>query len=294
MAARESTPIAPYTLGSPSAPLIAIPVAGGRQPTKDGDIALKSTLDLSPSSLQAAVCGLSSDELAVVMPKESAIASIDRSESWAYEMRWQAQPILDFLYLGPTAAVKDIDFMRNSQITLLVIIRDSRMKNTKAQVAERISSDLGIQIRYAYVDGTQALIHDIPSLIEDINQHILSVYNSTNGSRRGKALITCETGNGRSAAVAAAYLMQLYGRDVITVVQFMILQRFCVNFDEDIKQMLTTWAGLLKAKASGLSHDLPNRAKRRRDDDIIDQEMEEDGQRFTGRENFAPFIDNNM
>ncbi|CEJ82221.1 hypothetical protein VHEMI02298 [[Torrubiella] hemipterigena] len=294
MAARESTPIAPYTLGSPSAPLIAIPVAGGRQPTKDGDIALKSTLDLSPSSLQAAVCGLSSDELAVVMPKESATASTDRSESWAYEMRWQAQPILDFLYLGPTAAVKDVDFMRNSQITLLVIIRDSRMRNTKAQVAERISSELGFQIRYAYVDGTQALIHDIPSLIEDINRHILSVYNSTNGSCRGKVLITCETGNGRSAAVAAAYLMQLYGRDVVTVVQFMILQRFCVNFDEDIKQMLTTWAGLLKAKASGLSHDLPNRAKRRRDDDVIDQEMEEDGQRFTGRENFAPFIDNEI
>lgn len=294
MDARESTPVAPYTLGSPSAPLISIPVAGGRQLTKDGDIAPRSTFCLSPSPIQAAVCGLSPEDLETVMPRQSATASTDMSESWEYERRWKAQPILDCLYLGPTAAVKDLDFMRNSQITLVVIIRDSRMKNTKAQVAERISGELGFKIRYAYVDGTQALIHDIPSLIDDINQHILSVHRSTDGARRGAVLISCESGNGRSAAVAAAYLMQLYGQDVISVVQFIILQRFCVNFDEDIKQMLTTWAELLKARISALSCDLPSRVKRRRDDDITDQEMEEDGQRFTGRENFVPFIDHGM
>ncbi|KAJ2902057.1 hypothetical protein MKZ38_001093 [Zalerion maritima] len=66
--------------------------------------------------------------------------------------------------------------------------------------------------------------------------------------RRGKILVFCETGNDRSAAVVAAYIMGIFRVEMVTAVQYVQSARFCSCFDEETKQMLSTYQGLLDAR----------------------------------------------
>ena len=131
-------------------------------------------------------------------------------------------------------------------------------------------------------------------------------------------LVVCETGNDRSAAVVAAYLMAMYGLDTVQAVQFMQLKRFCVALGDDFKFQLQAYGDILRARGDvgatgghhyqlgqgqpggGLSSGAVTggNVKRR-----IDQTMEEagekgedgmamemDDERYACR-NFAPFVD---
>ena len=47
---------------------------------------------------------------------------------WQYEQRHQAQQILPFLYLGPVAAARDVDFLQRSGITMVVAVRNTLVR----------------------------------------------------------------------------------------------------------------------------------------------------------------------
>ena len=118
---------------------------------------------------------------------------------------------------------------------------------------------------------------------------------------RGKVLITCETGNDRSAALAAAYIMAVFGKDMITAVQFISIQRFCCTFDEDIKRKLQSWEDILRARSQVASHaTTPQNAmhtKRHIEDCSNEEDVDVrdsftlDHDRFEGRGAFVPFVD---
>lgn len=288
----ETAPTSSYTLGTPAAPYITIPVAGIRQvsaslangsPPKSGPMRL--TLNDSIPS----VSDLSPDELEMLLPDGSALARGEMAESWTYEMRWQAQPILDFLYLGPASVAKDMNFLRDKHISLVILVRDARMNGSKSDPVERAATELGHSVGYIHVSGMQSLIADLPALIKEMNTHMVSVFRDTNGAKSGNILICCESGAGRSAAVTAAYLMQLFSRDMVSVLQFVLAQRFCCNFDEDMKQMLKTWEEILRAKAETMEQrGWTGATKRARPDD---RSIFDDSARFEGRQAFTPFVD---
>lgn len=287
----ETAPTSSYTLGTPAAPYITIPVAGIRQTsaTHTNGASKPGPMRLTLNDSIPSVSDLSPDELEMLLPDGSAVAKGNMADSWTYEMRWQAQLILDFLYLGPASVAKDINFLRDKHISLVILVRDARMNGSKSDPVERAAAELGHRVGYVHVSGMQSLIADLPALTREMNTHMISVFRDSNGAKSGNILVCCESGAGRSAAVTAAYLMQLFSRDMVSVVQFVLAQRFCCIFDEDMKQMLKTWEEILRAKAETMEQTgWTGATKRARPDD---RSIFDDAARFEGRQAFTPFVD---
>lgn len=76
------------------------------------------------------------------------LAPTDVDVHWRYDERWRAQPILDHVFLGPSAAARDVKFLRRANITLLLGIRDQRLARAQAlgAAAERAAA----QVREVY------------------------------------------------------------------------------------------------------------------------------------------------
>jgi serine/threonine/tyrosine-interacting protein len=151
-----------------------------------------------------------------------------------------------------------------------------------------------------------------------------SVTINQNTFQRGKVLVFCESGNERSACVVVAYIMAIYGMGIIQAVQFVQSQRFCVALDDALKGILWSWHDILQAKRDvreaqtqmqsascnvndwlqvpvpgGKVNFVSVRKKSKRQiEETVDDEMEVEGSggldrdRFDGRRNFAPFLDN--
>lgn len=140
--------------------------------------------------------------------------------------------------------------------------------------------------------------------------------------RRGKVLVFCESGNNRSAAVVAAYIMTVFGVNIVRAVQFVNRQRFCTSFDEDTKFWLRAYQDILEARRAIAKHhrqvaatpgpqplrDTPSkRSIQDTYDETSDAEMGDSGpdsgpavsnkdsshdrERYIDREFFVPFID---
>ncbi|PSR92180.1 protein-tyrosine phosphatase-like protein [Coniella lustricola] len=242
------------------------------------------------------------------------------SHNWVYEDRRKAQRVLDFLYLGPMAAVRDREWLLNEGITMLLVARDGSMVQAGVLLVPRAAKELGIETRYVDVGSRHDLVGMMDNAVGLINAHMLSfdatqvveqqlehslkaeIGHST--LRRGKVLVFDETGNERSAALVAAYLMAMYGRSMVEAVQFVSTQRFCTNFDEETKYRLQTYGDLLQAKrmtAMARSQDASAKLVKRRIDDTMDEDdnMENtadsfDMARYEDRAPFVPFMEGDM
>ena len=113
----------------------------------------------------------------------------------------------------------------------------------------------------------------------------------------GKVLVFCESGNERSAAFVVAFIMNIYGLELIPAIQYVQSQRFCVAFDDDLKFMLNSYQEILKAQRSlGDAPAAPQPKPKRRRDEIEDEDGDvdmlgqgDDEARFGGRTAFVPF-----
>jgi serine/threonine/tyrosine-interacting protein len=257
---------------------------------------------------------------------------------WKYEWRRRAQKILPFIYLGPIGAIKDRGFIEGEGITFLLAVRNIRSAQAKLLDATKVANDLGIASHAVDVDGNQGLIAAFPRAIQLINDHLSHVYaqqlqalpRGSNGDpmgessiKTGKVLVFCESGSERSAAVVAAYVMTMYGFDLIRAIQTVQSQRFCAAFDDDMKNLLLSYATILDAQRdvaryAGITGQTvgPEGAKRTSDEIIGrlgwgvsraakrnvneaydteiecgDAEGQIDSDRFGGREGYAPFQD---
>ena len=228
---------------------------------------------------------------------------------WTYERRREAQMILPYLYLGPLSAVKDMAWLKREGITCVLGVRQKGAFQSKLMNSALSKvGDTGIENYAVDVDDNQDLIHSFPATTAQIHQHVARKLQETN--EIGKVLVFCESGNERSAGVAAAFLMETHEDvDYIKAMQLCQAQRFCVNFDDGMKRLLQGYWDILCAKrqvAQMSEVPSPNggndgdasaavkgkRSLEREDDD--DEEMdgmdEDDVERFGGRQ-FAPFVD---
>jgi hypothetical protein len=222
---------------------------------------------------------------------------------WTYESRRQAQPILPYLYLGPASVARDHAFLRGAGITMLLAARDTRQAQARLLAVGNSARALGMAADYVDVSGRQELISAIPLAVGKINAHLLE------REGRGKVLVCCETGNERSAALVAAYVMTMYDADLGQALGFINCSRFCSNFDDEIKFLLRSYGDIIAARrmvwgGRRAENEQPQmmsnptakaKAKRGIEDtmDVDDQENEtpeSDLQRFTGR-NLTPFVD---
>ena len=209
---------------------------------------------------------------------------------WSYERRRQAQQILPFLYLGPMSAVKDRDFLRNEGITLLMAVRQRHSFESKImQAALNVADDINIQKKALDMSSPYELVSSFSRAAIVINDHMNSLPNA-------KVLVFCESGNERSAAVVAAYLMDVLADvDHIKAMQIVQAQRFCVNFDDNVKRLLQGYWDILQARRSTANLKTSGRPKRLLERDMDNDGMDidesgDDGERFESR-TFAPFVD---
>ncbi|KAI1300914.1 protein-tyrosine phosphatase-like protein [Xylaria venustula] len=282
----------PYTTKAPSPPPLHVPHSSWSHPVK----VLPRYDNVDPSSL-------SKEDLAIITQNGVEQVSIDAATNWTYESRRKAQTILDFLYLGPLSAARDIRWLRHEGITMILAARDYRLAGLGIMSVDSLAKEMGIEVRYVDVSNYQELIRAFPTAVRLINDHMLRIYREQavetsreqanvrdNGTmvvdtakfRRGKVLVFCETGNDRSAGVTCAYLMALLGMSAVEAFQFINYKRFCISMDEDLKQTLRNYEDILLAQRTVHQHEfrsnlindrIPNnRAKRG-----IDETVDEDG-----------------
>ena len=221
---------------------------------------------------------------------------------WEYDQRRKAQKILPFLFLGPMTAARDREFLKREGITMLLAVRNTMSAQAKLLSVGKVAGDLGLHSTTVDVAGNQELIAAFPRAIQEINSHMHHQYSLLKASTPpadgdrclhrktdnsiGKVLVFCESGNERSAAVVAAYLITMYNMDFIRTIQVMQAQRFCVAFDESLKALLQTYAAMVEAKRDVARSVLVQDEKlmlddqsRRRTQDGADQVLAKGGKR---------------
>ena len=249
---------------------------------------------------------------------------------WKYEERRKAQEILPFLYLGPAAAARDRNYLKNSGITMVLGVRDAGLSALQASLLEpKAPKELGLEMAVVELGGNHALIPAFKRAFESINGHLAPRFQSWTIPMTasqvsqpeftvpipGKVLAFCESGNERSAALVAAYIMAMYSLDLVRALQIVQSQRFCVSVDDNMRHILRAFQDVLNAHRDVGQHQLggtngrsrvdggPENAsrasKRSIDDAYEDDEMNEVGQSKGGdwserRAGVAPFAENEI
>ncbi|OHE95708.1 dual specificity phosphatase [Colletotrichum orchidophilum] len=308
---------APYSNRPPSPPYIPIPMTFAKG---------AATFTFVPSFNNVDAMRLTGEDLRIITRNKSQTAT-DRSVGWNYEARRKAQTLLDFLYLGPLSVARNEAWLAKESITMIIVTRHSRMAQARLMSVDKVAQKLGIHVEYLDVLDNSELIHSFPEVVTKINSHLVDVYRSQAMSvhegqmaideenfRSGKILLVCETGNDRSAFVAAAYIMNMYGKDMVSTVQFISMQRFSANFDEDGKRMLRTYEDILNAQRNVFSatRDVPRAGQssgnsggrsKRGIETTLDEEDRQGGgyetfaadrERYQDRSKFVPFRDPDM
>lgn len=261
-------PAAPYSRQTPSHPPILTPPTNWSVPMK----VLPSYDNVDPLSL-------SKEDLAIITQNGVEQVAQDSAAHWTYESRRVAQPVLDYLYLGPSSVVRNRQWLRDEGITMILAARDAKQAGLNIMAFDKLAEEMGIEARYVDVSGYHELIRAFPSAVRLINDHMLRIYREqavmtaridarlTGGDmvidaasfRRGKVLVFCETGNDRSASVVSAYLMAVLGLSTSEVCQFITYKRFCVSMDEDLKHTLRSYEDILLAQRTVHQHELAAR-----------------------------------
>ncbi len=174
--------------------------------------------------------------------------------TWQYEFRRDAQAILPFLFLGPSSVARDAAFVRNMGITLLIAARSSKSVRTRKTFLDPaiFASSAGIATCTLDFDYPAEFISLVKPLIKTINNHLEATCVGTPfqdvSSVRGKVMIFCESGNDRSALLAAAYLMIVYGVEAIAAIHIVQSQRFCITLSDDMKNILLDLQAITSAE----------------------------------------------
>ena len=167
---------------------------------------------------------------------------------WTYNERQSAQEILPFLFLGPLGAARDKAFLQSKQITMVLGVRkvmDGFMLNPRAP------RDLQLEMHFVDIKTERELIESFGRLIALVNEHLERRYRAAQADPSlapGRVLVFCESGNERSATAVAAYIIAVYGVNLVEAIQIVQGQRFCVNIDDDSRTRLETLSHILRAQ----------------------------------------------
>ncbi|OJD16418.1 hypothetical protein AJ78_03405 [Emergomyces pasteurianus Ep9510] len=178
---------------------------------------------------------------------------------WQYDQRRKAQMILPFLYVGPTSAARDVEFVKREGITYLLGIRGPLPYHSRVVKADQCAAALDIKADNIVVTDDQELIKLLPDIIRGINEHICCcpVHHRDATATPGKAarskpwkkvLIFCETGNELSATIVVAYVMAILNYDVLPAFINVQGRRLSCNLPDSLILVLQTFGSILAAK----------------------------------------------
>lgn len=174
--------------------------------------------------------------------------------SWRYEMRRTAQLILPFLFLGPSSAARDAEFVKRTGITLLVAVRNTSSVKTRPGFLDpaQFASSAGISTLTFDFDSPYDFIPNLRPIIQAINNHLATTCSRTPpedvGDIAGKVLVFCESGNDRSTMLVAAYMMAIFGVSAVSAIHIIQSQRFSITTSDEMKNMLLDLQEIIKAE----------------------------------------------
>lgn len=169
---------------------------------------------------------------------------------WEYEQRREAQKVLPFLYLGPTSAARDIEFLKREGITMVFAVRSKFQSHALLVNADKAAAAAGIQSDHMAVRDFYEFMTMIPEAVRRINNHVCRCpahANSTTPTKK-KVLVFCETGNERSACLMTAYLMVMLNLPMYSALNSVQARRLCINVDMPVREVLKSFDALLNAQ----------------------------------------------
>ena len=212
------------------------------------------------------VSGPSYDPRPTGLPSVDFIRSIDYGDhvtgkfisDWNYESRRTAQRILPFLYVGPTSVTRDLTFLREHRITLILAFRNSAAAHIRGP-APKAAKALGIALEEIMTMGHSEIVKELLRAIKLINTHMTERFQvfTCNGRQSevvdtnaipAHVLVTDETGNEEAAVSVAAYIMAVHYKDWDYAAKFVQAQRFCATFGNGELEVLMTFNQLLQAQ----------------------------------------------
>jgi protein-tyrosine phosphatase len=210
------------------------------------------------SRLESVNGGFMTEMERTIITQNADLQAYNVSVYWDYPMRHDAQKVTPWLYVGPRSVIKEKrDFLEKEGITKIVILHESALTNLMGTFARNASQSLGIECDCVIADSALYLIRQFPDIFQNINAHLVKVYQDQAAAgvdganiKRGKVLVVCQTGNDRANVVAAAYLMATYSCDMAEAVQFVCMNRFCCDFNEDSKRALLSWGDIIGARSA--------------------------------------------
>jgi serine/threonine/tyrosine-interacting protein len=223
-----------------------------------------------------------------------------RMLTWNYDERSKAQDVIPWLFLGPSSAARDTNFVNDNQISCMVAIRSAQMIRNKPKFLHPASmpTSVGRQIATLDIDSPWEFIRNVRPVIKIVVDHMEAschggITNSVDDIS-ARVLVYCENGNERSAVFVAALLMVLYGLESYTAIQLIQSRRFSIGLNESMKQMLSAFETILQAEmqvgAMG-NVGMPLRSKRTMSTMEEEDESMEDTPQILDRPGAAPFMD---
>lgn len=275
--------------------------------------AVSRVMGTTTSELQDKYLG-KSQFLKIVTSKDRTVPQ--RLMNWSYAERRTAQPILPWLFLGPSAMARDLDFIRNEGITLLLAVRSDKSAQAKMISGAKVANELGINYMDLDISSAHDLRQQFLGAINAINTNLETFCAQDNvspetlndqGAFRGKALVFCESGNGRSACLVTAYVIAMFNLNIVDAIHTVQSQRFCIviGSQDEYMTVLRDFSDLLQAQrdvyqfqdnnVAPTPGDATNvRRKKRTLDEAEESDgsmADEEGQRAGVRQGSAPFRD---
>jgi hypothetical protein len=223
--------------------------------------------------------------------------------SWKYEMRRQAQMIIPFLWLGPSSVARDVGFLADAEISLMIAARSSKAVQTRHAFLDPavFTSRTGIPTLPFDFDSAYEFITQFRPIAKAMNDHLerSCVRNPVESidDVKGRILVFCESGQDRSAVLVIAYLMTVYGIHPFAAIHVVQSQRFCICVSDEMTNLLLDLQQILEAERQCAANNTTGQGNGKRSFDevgVSDIGMHGivlgDGL-YGGREGVAPFID---
>lgn len=182
---------------------------------------------------------------------------------WTFDMRREAQPILPFLYLGPSISVRDTSFLDNAGITLLLAVRSSTAVRARPKyldpatypaAANRQTATFDLDTPFDFITGIKPAVKTVVNHLQTTSSSPIHSIHDV----QARVLVFCESGNDRSATFVAAFMMVIYGLGALEAMQLVQSQRFCSSIDDGMRRMLLDFGDILAAERQVVQSRLEN------------------------------------
>lgn len=177
-------------------------------------------------------------------------------EEWTYTMRREMQEIVPGVFLGPYAAAgkKNFNDLKERGITHIVCVRQDIEKNFIKPNFQDVFQYLVVELADTF---TENLIPKIPEVKQFMD-------NCLKGG--GKVLLHCNSGMSRAPSLVIAYIMEKYGLDFRTALEFVQQRRFCIQPNDAFEQQLQEYEPIYQARVT-LAGQVGSGHKRGREED---------------------------